>query len=189
MQVIGGDLKGRPIPFNNRRQGNARVTSDFVKKAVFSSLGETLSGLRFLDLFACSGQIGFEAYSRGAQVVLNEPDRRRNRFIAECIAKWKLVERIELCARPAEHLLPQFAAEGRTFDIAYLDPPYRDQFDAQPIAQAFLIRLSQIPIFAPNARIVVQHAADIALPETLPFIETIRHKRYGDTAVTTFLTT
>ena len=76
MRIIAGEFKGRRIPFNNRKYGNARVTSDFVKKAVFSSLGEILCGKYFLDLFSCSGQIGLEACSRGAQVVINEPDRR-----------------------------------------------------------------------------------------------------------------
>ena len=81
MRVIAGRLKGRRIPFNNRRFGNARVTSGRVKEAVFSMLGTELQGLRFLDLFAGSGQMGLEAFSRGCDAVMNELDRPRHAFL------------------------------------------------------------------------------------------------------------
>ncbi len=186
MQIISGTLKGRRIAFNNRRQGNARVTSDFVKKAVFSSLGETLTDLWFLDLFGCSGQMGLEAFSRGAQVLINEFDHRRHFFIGNLIATWSLCDKIELYNCPAEKLLPQLAAEKRTFNIVYLDPPYHESFDDLPMAHAFLIRLSQTPILAPNARIVVQHDLKVILPESHHTLFCIRQKKYGDSIVSTF---
>ena len=49
MRVVSGDLKGRRIPFNNQKQGNARVTSERVKEAVFAALGGGLHGRRVLD--------------------------------------------------------------------------------------------------------------------------------------------
>jgi 16S rRNA (guanine(966)-N(2))-methyltransferase RsmD len=186
MYIISGTLKGRRIAFNNRKQGNARVTSDFVKKAVFSSLGETLSNLHFLDLFGCSGQMGLEAFSRGAHVLINECDHRRHRFIADLIATWSLCDKIDLYNRPAEKLLPQLATEKRAFHIVYLDPPYHESFDDLPMAHAFLQRLSQTPILAPNARIVVQHDLKVILPESHHTLFCIRKKKYGDSMVSTF---
>ena len=46
----------------------ARPTTDFVRQAVFSILGERVGNSRVLDLFAGSGALGLEALSRGASV-------------------------------------------------------------------------------------------------------------------------
>ncbi|MDP6038606.1 MAG: RsmD family RNA methyltransferase [Candidatus Latescibacteria bacterium] len=184
MHIIAGEFKGRNIPFNNKKQGNARVTSDFVKKAVFSSLGEVLPGKRFLDLFSCSGQIGLEACSRGAQVVMNEPDRKRSRFIAQLLAEWNLQDRIMLHSMPAEKLLPQLAHNHHTFDIVYLDPPYHEHFNDLPAVVAFLHRIIETPILKPNAHIVVQHATSIHLPDIA--FNMAKQKKYGDTTVSIF---
>ena len=189
MRVIAGEFKGRRIPFNNKKHGNARVTSDFVKKAVFSSLGEILHGSYFLDLFSCSGQIGLEACSRGAQVVINEPDRRCNRFIAQLIDNWHLNDRIQIYARPAQKLLPQLARSRFLFDIIYLDPPYHQHLYGQPMSRAILTRLATTPILAPNARILVQHASQTTLPESFPDLTLSRQKKYGDTTLSTYIPT
>ena len=187
MRIIAGELKGRRIAFRNKRYGNARVTAEVVKKAAFSSLGETLSGKYFLDLFACSGQIGLEACSRGARVVINEPDRRCNRFIAQLIDQWHLGDRIALFARSAQALLPQLAKSQARFDILYLDPPYHAQLDGQPMACAVLARVATTPILAPNARILIQHATRTTLPESFPNLILSRQKKYGDTMLSTYI--
>ena len=186
MRIIAGEFKGRRIPFNNKKYGNARVTSDFVKKAVFSSLDEILYGKYFLDLFSCSGQIGLEACSRGAQVVINEPDRRCNRFIAQLIENWHLNDRIYLYARPAQKLLPQLAHSKALFDIIYLDPPYQQQLDGQPMSCAMLTRLATTPILASNARVLVQHASRTPLPKSFSNLILSREKKYGDTTLSTY---
>ena len=58
-----------------------------MREALFSSIESwcgSLQGLRFLDLYAGSGAVGLEAWSRGAGVVtLVESDRRTARLIAD----------------------------------------------------------------------------------------------------------
>lgn len=44
----------------------ARPTTDFVRQAIFSILGEHVFDARVLDLFCGSGALGLEALSRGA---------------------------------------------------------------------------------------------------------------------------
>src|SRR5437764_904886 len=44
-----------------------RPTTDRVREAVFSMMGEAFEGARVLDLFAGSGAMGLEALSRGAR--------------------------------------------------------------------------------------------------------------------------
>jgi len=186
MQIIAGQFKGRRIPFNNRKQGNARVTSGFVKKAAFTSLGEVLLNKSFLDPFSCSGQIGLEACSRGAQVVMNEPDRRRNHFITQLIQSWNLTDQITLHARPAQTLLAQLARSGCLFDVVYLDPPYHENIDHLPMSCAILAQLAQTPILRSNALILVQHDTRTDLPEALSDLVLSRQKKYGETTLTTY---
>lgn len=78
MNVIAGTYKGRTIPFSNRKFNNADITPQKLKGALFSILGEDLTGKSFLDLYACSGQVGIEAVSRGASFVLfNELNKKK----------------------------------------------------------------------------------------------------------------
>lgn len=185
MRIVSGILGGRHLAFNNKRQGNARVTSGMMKEAVFSSLGD-LNGLRFLDLFSCSGQMGLEAYSRGAVVVMNEKDRRRHMFIRQTLRKWKLQDDIRLYNRPAERLLPEFVKEGMVFDLVYLDPPYHEEFDGESMTVAFLNRVATTGILADNARVVVQHDMRVTVDDLVADLAILRQKKYSDSMVTTY---
>ena len=185
MRIVSGILGGRHLAFNNKRQGNARVTSGMMKEAVFSSLGD-VNGLHFLDLFSCSGQMGLEAYSRGAVVVMNEKDRRRHMLIRQILREWKLQDEIRLYNRPAERLVSEFVKEGMKFDLVYLDPPYHEKFDGEPMAGAFLKRVVAIGILAESARVVVQHDMRVAMDEPVGDLEILRQKKYSDSMVTTF---
>jgi 16S rRNA (guanine(966)-N(2))-methyltransferase RsmD len=67
MRVIGGKAKGRRL---KRVPGDTtRPVMDRVKESLFNILGD-VSGERWLDLFAGTGQVGIEALSRGAAEVV-----------------------------------------------------------------------------------------------------------------------
>src|SRR5919198_1316873 len=75
MRVIAGQWGGRRL---QAPAGAAtRPTSDRVREALFSILGDRVAGLRVLDLFAGSGALGIEALSRGAaEAVFVDSDQR-----------------------------------------------------------------------------------------------------------------
>src|SRR5215468_5708250 len=74
VRIIGGALRGRVVRFP--AVAGLRPTPDRVRETLFNWLGQDLTGMRCLDLFAGSGVLGFEAASRGAaEVVLVERDR------------------------------------------------------------------------------------------------------------------
>ncbi|MDA0746608.1 MAG: RsmD family RNA methyltransferase [bacterium] len=185
MRIITGTLKGRTIPFNNKKYGNARTTSGRVKEAVFSMLGNDLADFRFLDLFACSGQIGLEALSRGAHATLNESNPRRHRFLADLLPAWHL-ENIQLYSRPALKLVTELAADCQTFDIVYLDPPYHETVADESIALATLKKVADASLVASRGLVLVQHAPTIQLPPVYSSHTKIRTKEYGDTHLTVY---
>ena len=183
MRIITGKLKGRTVPFDVRKYGNARVTPGRVKEAAFAVLGARLDQLDFLDLFSCSGQVGLEAYSRGARVFLNEPDRRRHRFISKLLKDWGVEQQIHLLDHPAETLLPLLESERQLFDVIYLDPPYRLQLDGVPFARGILTRLSGSTLVAPSGHVLIQHAVDLELPDAAGSLTLRVRKNYGGTSV------
>src|SRR5688572_31293034 len=68
VRVIGGAWRSRYIYFFPH--GDVRPTPDRVRETLFNWLGQDLSGLACLDLYAGSGALGFESASRGAQRVV-----------------------------------------------------------------------------------------------------------------------
>jgi 16S rRNA (guanine(966)-N(2))-methyltransferase RsmD len=189
MRVITGSLKGRVIPFDVAQHGEIRVTSGRVKKAAFSILGEALADVRFLDLCAGSGQIGLEAVSRGARVLMNEPDKTRLRFIDDLVQSWNVRASVKLFGLSAERLVNALSAGRRCFEIVYLDPPYRDEIDGRPISIFLLNQLAATSLLADSGRVLVQHPGKLDMPESVHRLVSVKRRRYGDTALTLYKTT
>src|SRR3954454_19432126 len=122
-RIIGGSAGGRRI--KAPAGDSTRPTSDRVREALFSAIDAevgSVSGLRFLDLYAGSGAVGLEARSRGAGVVtLVEHDRRTAALIRDN-ARTLGFTGVDVVALPAARA---FAHPPRApYDIAFLDPPY-----------------------------------------------------------------
>jgi 16S rRNA (guanine966-N2)-methyltransferase len=99
----------------------ARPTTDFVRQAVFSILGERVENARALDLFAGSGAIGLEALSRGAaSCVFVDEHRQAAAVIAENLTKTRL-EGGRVVKAEVSSFLKRDAA---SYDLIFADPPY-----------------------------------------------------------------
>jgi 16S rRNA (guanine966-N2)-methyltransferase len=99
----------------------ARPTTDFVRQAIFSILGERIENARVLDLFAGSGAIGLEALSRGAaSCVFVDEHRQACAVIAENLIKTKLNGGRAVKADVTSFLKRDTA----TYDLIFADPPY-----------------------------------------------------------------
>ena len=67
VRIIGGQYKRSKLPVANRP--GLRPTPDRVRETLFNWLGQDLTGWRWVDVFAGTGVLGFEAASRGAAEV------------------------------------------------------------------------------------------------------------------------
>lgn len=65
MRISGGKAKG--IKLRIPKGSPLRPAAEPVRERLFSSLGDLVSGAKFLDLFAGTGSYGLEALSRGAE--------------------------------------------------------------------------------------------------------------------------
>jgi 16S rRNA (guanine966-N2)-methyltransferase len=126
IRITGGKWRSRVIKVIDAQ--GLRPTPDRVRETLFNWLGQDLSGLTCLDLFAGSGILGFEAASRGAaSVVLVEWDRRAAVTLRENVESLG-GNGVELIRTDALEFAARAARQGRSFDLVFLDPPYRQQW-------------------------------------------------------------
>jgi len=188
-RIIGGRAGGRRIA---TPKGEAtRPTSDRVREALFSAIEArcgSLEGLRFLDLYAGSGAIGLEAWSRGAgHVTFVESDRRTATLVA-ANARSIGLPRAEVVAASVGTALrrtPEPAggrddpAAGR-YDVVFLDPPYPLSEEALAADLAALVEHGWL---AEDALVVVERSRRSPEPTWPAALESTRSKRYGETTL------
>ena len=175
MRVIAGSYGGRTL---KAPPGAAtRPTSDRVREALFSILGERTHGARVLDLFAGSGALGLEALSRGAETVT---------FVDDAPAAIKAITaNLQALSAGAEvrrgealRFLGEACTRGAQYDLVFLDPPYRQaERLARPLSEALPA------VLAPGAVAVAESDRRAPLALALPLHD---ERRYGDTLIRTY---
>jgi 16S rRNA (guanine(966)-N(2))-methyltransferase RsmD len=119
LRIIGGAWRSRLIDFSP--VPGLRPTPDRVRETLFNWLGQDLTGLACLDLFAGSGVLGLEAASRGAaHVTLVEKDPRAVAALTKNAAALAALA-VEIRRADALEFL---ASSDRRYDVVFLDPPY-----------------------------------------------------------------
>jgi 16S rRNA (guanine966-N2)-methyltransferase len=178
-RIIGGTVGGRRIA--TPRGVNTRPTSDRVREALFSAIESwcgSLSGLRFLDLYAGSGAVGLEAWSRGAGVVtLVEQDRRTAAMIGNN-ARDLGFSRADVVTHSVATALAHTPAAP--YDVAFLDPPYAQ--DEQDVVSDLTALLEQ-EWLVPGAMVVVERGSRGPEPAWPGGFTGSRQKKYGETVL------
>ncbi|MDP3743009.1 MAG: 16S rRNA (guanine(966)-N(2))-methyltransferase RsmD [Methylotenera sp.] len=119
IRINAGEWRSRLLKFPEAE--GLRPTPERVRQTVFNWLGQDLTGLTCLDLFAGTGIMGFEALSRNAKsAVLVEK--------APVVYKAILENKSTLNAINAQVLnddaLSFLGKNQQLFDVVFLDPPY-----------------------------------------------------------------
>jgi 16S rRNA (guanine966-N2)-methyltransferase len=148
-----------------------------VREALFSMLGD-IQGSAVLDLFAGTGALGIEALSRGAErVVFVERDRAAVQALRANLEALGLAPpEAELQVGDALAALRAARGARETYDLVFVDPPYRQ---ARELARELSALLPAV--LAPGARVVVE--GDRRAPAELP-LAVAQSRRYGDTTIT-----
>lgn len=147
-----------------------RPTSARVREALFSVLGQDLSGLRVLDAFSGSGMLGLEAASRGATVVAVERDPAVARAIVRAAAELKLA--VSVVVGDVLAVAPTLGL----FDGVIADPPYAQ---AGPEILAVLSSVAK-------SWLVFETASNTTLPSVSGAMVRDRPRPFGDTTLHVF---
>lgn len=105
-----------------------RPTTDRIRETLFNWLGQDLTGLRCLDLFAGTGSLGFEAASRGASAVtLFEKDKKAH---ANLLKNFDLLKSspatgsVEIMQGDSLEFLK--GQPDKSVNLIFIDPPFQD---------------------------------------------------------------
>ena len=121
MHITGGYLKSRKI--ESPKGANVRPTLSQVRESIFSMLFSlnNFENKSFLDAFAGSGIMGFEAISRGFESTTFIEKDKKTYLLLKQNAK-KLDIEANYFFGDTTKILNKFE---KTFDIIYIDPPYQ----------------------------------------------------------------
>ena len=178
VRITGGMLGRRLIRVPKT---GVRPTQDRVRAAVFSSLAERIPGARVLDLFAGSGALGLEAYSRGAaSVCWVESDRRVLAVLQENVRQLCVPLAGDIQVVPDDVLrFIRGAPPGMAFDLIFADPPY-DQDGGW--LKNILYAISAGSILAPTGLLIVEVSARSAVVPWLGW-RLVMMREYGETRI------
>ena len=140
MRIIAGRFKGVRLP--SPRNKSVRPTTDRVREALFSALGDAVQDSRVLDLFAGTGAFGFEAVSRGAEsVVFVDQDRLVTKLLSQTAGSLNVQDRVVILTLTASQAIAKLAGLGRKFGIVFLDPPYETDWIQRVVSTPAFLEL------------------------------------------------
>lgn len=167
MRIVAGKLRHRKIEMTNL--STTRETQDKVRGAIFNMIGPYFDGGSALDLFAGSGAMAIEAYSRGiTRIDLNDIEPKA----------------IEICKKNCSSLgildasfsnmdYKDFLSQNdKVWDIIFLDPPYR----MNHIEEILVLVYPHIPL---SGKVVFELAKESVYPKVFKDLILIKDKTYG----------
>ena len=180
MRVIAGVHRGRRLLGTHGH--TLRPTSDRVKAALFSILGDRTQGARVLDLYAGTGAIGIEAMSRGAaHITFVEANHTACQILHE-----------EFKPLPGASDLHVVHVAGRTIPptCAVLEGSVRHRVcrSSYALTLDFMRSFDLLPHHGMTAQAVaiVEHGRKTALPSHVSTLLFHRRYEYGDTCLSLF---
>ena len=181
MRIVSGRFRGRALVAPPG--STTRPTADRARQALFDVLAHApwsrpFEGARVIDLFAGSGALGFEALSRGAAFALFvETDTAARGAIRDNQEALGQFGATRIHRRDATDLGIRPASAGPPFDLAFLDPPYR-----QGLGERALASLASGGWLAEGALCVWERAADEEGPPPEGFTA-LDDRRWGAASV------
>lgn len=185
LRIISGSQRGRKLHSPPPHEKTIRPTSDRAREALFSILGNRVRDAVVLDLFAGTGALGLEAFSRGASLVVFVDNERQaldliKKNVLLCLADYRGKNELRVIQHDLHKGLPlkkfpQEAAAG--FDLIFADPPY-----AKNISLSILDFLNRSKLLTKDGLLVIEERFNIDLPSRLSHLRLADRRVYGECA-------
>ena len=177
MRIVGGSKKG--FLLKRPKSSEVRPTTDMIKEALFNIL-HPIVGKTFLDVFAGTGNVGIEALSRGASmVVFIERKKDLARSIKDLTQQLDFEGNARIIPMEMNKGILSLGQLNIAFDFVFIDPPYQKDLIKETIN-----RIDKAGVVNEESLIVVQHSKrePINLPDERYELEDQR--TYGDSMLT-----
>ena len=173
LRIIAGQFRGRKIKTISTI--GTRPMTDRVRENLFNILGIDVIRSRFLDIFAGSGAVGIEAFSRGASsVVFIELNRKWSAVIDENVEMLDLESVTENLRGDAYEIVSLLASQRDSFDIIFVGAPYHENHH-----NLMLQKIIEAGICKEDGQIVLQYKQGDVLD--LPDGFEVKTRNYGIT--------
>ena len=180
MRIIAGTARRRVL---ETLPGDdvTRPTGERVKEGLFSAIQFELDGRHVLELFCGSGQLAWEALSRGAESAVMIDDNVSAVEVIKTNAKnTGLMKQCRISRMDYSEYLKSAAAKGEKFELVFLDPPY-----AKDVKDEVLKKVARAGILAPGAIVVCESDVDRFTENEAVYGLNFRRKyRYGRVFIT-----
>lgn len=178
MRIITGKLRGMNL--FSPKSIDIRPTADRVKESVFNILGNSFQETSVLDLFAGSGNLGLEAWSRGAaKVHFVDASQQSLQLLRRNLEKARVEEFVEIHKSDAVKVVKKLFEQQLVFDYIFCDPPYNKGY-----IQKILTEIATYNILSARGMIIVEHNKEEVVDlSVLNKLELVRIEKYGDTNV------
>jgi len=179
VRITGGEFGGRNLKVP--KSDAIRPTQDRVREALFNIIQFEVPGADFLDLFAGSGAVGFEALSRGTKAVtFVGANKRHVAVLKENLALLRSPSpspfASEIVVADAYKWIGRYAGAG--FSIGFADPPYA--LGEEKGYASVLATLAERGVIREGGLFIAEMTAVQKAAET-PGWELVRDRTYGKT--------
>ena len=160
----------------------ARPTTDYVRQALFSILGQTVCGARALDLFCGSGALGLEALSRGAASCVFVDEHRQAIAATDAnLAKARLEGGRTVKADAISFL----SREVASYDLILADPPYWKGYGDIDLVKK-LLEIPTLPErLAKGGHLIAEISTSQSTPDS-PALRLLERREYGSSTILIF---
>jgi len=181
LRITGGHIRGRRLA--SLKGLNIRPSSDKIRETIFNLIGQDMTGLRILDLFAGTGSLGLEALSRGASEAL---------FIDYLPQSIKLIKKnLILCGYEDSGIILKkdltrglpwsVSPERKKMNLVFLDPPY-----GKELIMPLLRELGSREILSSPSIVVTESSKSDETPRLSGKFQMEMSKIYGETKLDVF---
>ncbi len=179
MRIISGTLKGRQLL--SFKASHIRPTTDRVKESIFNKTMGYIEGARILDLFAGTGNLSIESFSRGAKEVVSvENNKKSVQIIQKNMEHLKIPKNmIKVMVKDVRQYIKGF--KGDPFDVIFIDPPFTEK-----MAHEVMGILSESTLFFDETLIVIESSSQETIEDNYGSLLLKDRKDFGDKWVSFF---
>lgn len=188
LRIIAGKYKGHHLV--SFQADHIRPTTDRVKETLFNKIQFLIEGQRVLDLFSGTGNLGLEAYSRGAgfihfvdkhpkslEILLRNIDKLKVPKADFKTTKMDILAFLSKRSRPSKEIV-----EGdENYDLIFIDPPFTEK-----MAHAVMEGLGKSSLFHASTLITIESIKKERIDDEYGPLVRYDYKDFGDKVLSFF---
>jgi 16S rRNA (guanine966-N2)-methyltransferase len=180
IQIAGGKYRGKKILLPDT--DFTRPSKSIVRNSIFDTFQSEIIGRDFVEFFAGSGSVGFEALSRGVEkLYLLERGREALKTLQKNREHFR-DEQIEIVAGDSFQTLPSLLEKLGEGTIFYIDPPFHIREGMENIYSKTISTFSKLQKSRAEF-LIFEHISSEALPEEIGEFKKFKYKKFGKTSL------